>query len=83
MLENDPRGASEIGLPQMETHVHLGGEELGNNLEGTNGANRGRPKKRIRSANKIVEDETGWPSVPTTHQNEGGYTLHPGIQAHE
>ena len=37
MLETDPRGTSEIVLRQMEIHVHLGGEELGKNLEGTSG----------------------------------------------
>ena len=34
-METDPRGTSETDLRQMEIHVHLGGEESGNNLEGT------------------------------------------------
>ena len=42
MLETTPRGTSEISLHRMEIHVHLGGEEIGNHLEGTNGGVRGR-----------------------------------------
>ena len=46
--------------------------------------NSGRPNQRIStSTNKILEAETGWSSVPTVHQNKCGYTVHPGIQAHE
>ena len=35
------------------------------------------------SQNKIQETETRWSSVPTAHQSKCGYTVHPGIQAHE
>jgi hypothetical protein len=39
----DPINAtSEIGLHRMEIHVYLGGEDLGNNHEGTNRGVRGR-----------------------------------------
>ena len=118
-METVPRGTSDVILRRMEIHVHLGGEEPGNNLEGTNRrvrgrtpmseyhdglhlerskgtrdqvplhtigteANRDRPNQRIStSTNKILEVETGWSSVPTAHQNKCGYTVHPGIQAHE
>jgi hypothetical protein len=32
---------------------------------------------------KILETETGRPSVPTDHQNKNWYPVHPEIQAHE
>ena len=43
----------------------------------------GRPNKGISSTNKILETETGCPSVPTAHQHKCGYSVHPGIQTYE
>ena len=46
-------------------------------------SNSGRPNKGISNTNKILEDETGCPSVPTVHQNKDGYSVTPGIQVHQ
>ena len=78
MLETAPRGTSEISLRRMENHVYLGGEELGNNLEGANNGVRGRTPMAEYHGGLHMEHDKGTRDQATLH-TISGYTVHPGI----
>ena len=62
----------EIDLHQMEIHVHLGGEELGNNLEGTSGGVRGRTKMAEYHGGLYMEHSKGTQNEAPLHPIQSG-----------